>query len=193
MRDSTNYHTLQRLLQKYLRPSDTLVSALAEHVIARSYGHKEIFLHREEIQFRIALLTEGAAIAVKTEQGQKLLTDLWRQDELILHAQSTVRMAKSKVDIIFLGDSKTLEIPTKALYQVREQFPEMAPYVEQFLTTDIEKSEAYADWLCYTPAKQRIKDFREQYPMHHYHLPVEYKVQYLNMSERWYQELLKRS
>lgn len=71
MKDRTNYAILGRLFQKYLRPSETLLSALAEHVIARSYEHREVFLHRDELQTRIALLTEGAAIAVKTERGQK--------------------------------------------------------------------------------------------------------------------------
>ncbi|MBE8719663.1 Crp/Fnr family transcriptional regulator [Sphingobacterium pedocola] len=189
MEQTKVYQELKALLSRYRNPSDELLREIFPFVSARTYEAKDLLTQVGEISNRLCLITEGGAAAYKTVKSERKLVALWKEGDLIIHAQSALAVKKSDVQIVFLTHSTTIEISNKDLINLRQQNPEMSRYFDHFLADDLQKMSDHVCWLKGTKAEQRVIDFGDNYKLLATLLPEEQKAYYLNMSLRWYQKL----
>lgn len=188
MEQTKVYQEIKALLSRYRHPSDGVLRRIYPFISARSYDAKDMLTQVGEISSRLCLITAGGAVAYKMVKGERKFVAIWKEGELIIHAQSALAAVKSEVQIIFLTHSTTIEINNNDLNNLRQSSPEISRYFDHILADDLQKMSDHICWLKSTKAKQRIADFRENYKLLENLLPEEQKAYYLNMSIRWYQE-----
>lgn len=188
MEQTKVYQEIKALLSRYRHPTDELLKELYPYVKARSYEAKDVLTPLGEISNRLCLIIGGGAVAYRHVKSGRKLVSIWKEGELILHAQSALAVKKSEVDIVFPMHTTALEISNKDLLHLRQQYPEMSRYFDHFLADDLQKMSNHICWLKSTKAEDRIIEFNNTYRSLANLLPDEQKAYFLNMSLRWYQK-----
>lgn len=180
---------LYQKLGQYRQPDQALWQALSDRTKSMKYEPDQLLLDRGDAPRRIYFVKSGGALGFRWHRDERKLFRIWQQNDLILHIEQGLALRKNNIQIVAADYTTTLELDSKEVQALREQYPEMNYYFDQFTAEEIRYWQDRSFWHQNSDTKQRYYDTVEQYGELYSQLTDKTKATYIGASDRWIRNL----
>lgn len=162
---------------------------MAERTITKSYESNQVLLDWGELPRRVYFIKSGGALAYRKHLEDNILVRIWQEGDLILHIEQGWALRRNNMRIITAADTTTLELDSREVQQLREDFPQMRYYFDQFTAEEIRYWQDRSFQFQISDFKQLHYDSLNQHGELYEKLTLKNKASYIGSSERWIRDL----
>lgn len=180
---------LYQKLATYRSVDPDLWQSLSDTVRSIKYEANEVLLDIDHMPRRIYYIKSGGVLGYRWNKDDPTLFRIWKPGELILHIEQDLAMQRNDMQIMAAQDTVTLELEGKEVEILREKYPQMNFYFDQFTAGEIRYWQDRSFWFQISDTKQRYYETVDLYGELFTNLTDKIKGSYIGATDRWIRNL----